>query len=350
MLFCVQCFAIRSTAVRPRSNYSLFPAGASRSVFINFIIILSVAVVSRIYRESNPQTLAAGRTRRKHRHLRFSTDNPPSAEHSSLPHLPPSSQASPKDHYKWRDNVRSTVVEHAWETLCGSIVQEFIYDTWYHYLSPDKEFPAEIRKILNHAFGRLAVRARKIDLRLVMEDASELLMEQLELYRDTRELVISDAQQNPTTAAALKQRDLATREMLLRERMEGDGNLHPALLHLEGDYKMLTAISGGLVEILLDSPESNRAALRALAREVLSGCVLRPSMMWCTPYHVNKGLYRLMEEQATKRPAAPVPPISSQMPSQQRGGGKGEGIAVPALDLARTRALQGHWEFEQRIV
>lgn len=317
---------------------------------VNFILILSAAVATHVYWESNPQTPAAAKKHRNHRHLRFSSDSAPWADPSSLPHFPPAAQANPNAKYRWRDNVRSTVVEHAWETLCGSIVQEFIYDTWYHYLSPDKEFPAEIRRILNHAFGRLSERARKLDLRLVMEDASELLMEQLELYRDTKELVISDAQHNPATAAALRQGDLATRELLLRQRMEVDGNLHPALLHPEGDYKMLTAVSGGLVGMLLDPSDSNRVALRAVAREVLSGCVLRPLMMWCTPYHVNKGLYRLMEEQATKRPVAPVPPMSSQMSSQQQKGEGGEGIAVPALDLAKTRAMQGHWEFEQRIV
>jgi hypothetical protein len=323
-------------------------------VFINFILILSAAIATRVYWESNPHTHTASERHRKPRHLRFSTDAPATSTNPANPPPPPFSQPDLKINSRWRENVRSTVVEHAWETLCGSIVQEFIYDTWYHYLSPDKEFPAEIRRILNHAFGRLAARARTLDLRLIMEDASELLMEQLELYRDTRELVIADAQQNPSIAAALTQGDLATREQLLRERMEVDGNLHPALLHPEGDYKMLTAVSGGLVGILLDPADSNRAALRAVARELLSGCVLRPLMMWCTPYHVNRGLYRIFEEQGTRKQQAPPPPPVTTS-SRQRGGVGGgmEGErerGVPVLDLAKTRAMQGHWEFEQRIV
>lgn len=304
-------------------------------MFLNFILILSAAVAARIWWQANPQLHAAPENKRsRHRRLRFSADT------ASLPQQPPPppQTADPKGNYRWREDVRSTVVEHAWETLCGSIVQEFIYDTWYHYLSPDKEFPAEIRRILNHAFGRLAVRARTLDLRLIMEDASELLMEQLELYRDTREAVLADAQHNPAIAAALTHGDLAIREGLLRERMEADGNLHPALLHPEGDYKMLTAVSGGFVNLLLDPADSNRAAVRAVARELLAGCVLRPLMMWCTPYHVNRGLYKLFEEQATRRPAPPL--------SRQRGAGEG----VPEVDVARTKAMQGHWEFEQRIV
>jgi sorting nexin-13 len=312
-------------------------------VFINFVLILSAAIATRVYYECNPPVPAPPEKykRTRSRHLRFAPDTAEPSS-SSFPHLPPPpQQADPKTSHIWRENVRSTVVEHAWETLCGSIVQEFIYETWYNSLSPDKEFGAEIRRILNHAFGKLAARARTLDLRLIMEDASELLMEQLELYRDTRELVISDAQQNASIAAALRQGDLATRERLLRERMEADGNLHPALLHPEGDYKMLTAVSGGLVGILLDQADSSRVALRAVARELLSGCVLRPLMMWCTPYHVNKGLYRLFEEQATRRPAPPPMSLLSQ---------KERGVVLPDLDMARTKAMQGHWEFNQRIV
>ena len=308
--------------------HSIYPAaGASRSVFVNFILILCVALAARIWWETNPYFPAAAEKRRP-RARRFHLS--PDASHLPQP------QADPKYNSRWRENVRSTVVEHAWETLCGSIVQEFIYDTWYHYLSPDKEFPAEIRRILNHAFGQLAVRARTLDLRLIMEDASELLMEQLELYRDTRESVIADAQQNSAVAAALTQGDLATRERLLRERMEADGNLHPALLHPEGDYKMLTAVSGGLVGFLLDPADNSRAAVRAVARELLAGCVLRPLMMWCTPYHVNRGLYKLLEEQASRRPASSL------------GGGLQRDMSE--VDLAKTKAMQGHWEFEQRIV
>ena len=54
-------------------------------------------------------------------------------------------------------------------------------------MTPDKEFPAEVRRLLNHAFGQLGGRAKALDLRAVLNDTSELLMEQVELFRDTRE-------------------------------------------------------------------------------------------------------------------------------------------------------------------
>ena len=42
---------------------------------------------------------------------------------------------------------------------------QFIYDMWYGSLTPDKEFPREVRRVLNTAFGELAARARKTDLK-----------------------------------------------------------------------------------------------------------------------------------------------------------------------------------------
>ena len=167
---------------------------------------------------------------------------------------------------------------------------------------------------------------------MIMEDASELLMEQLELFRDTKESILADKRSSPAAHRAFLSANVAARERVLRERMHADGNLHPALLHPDGNYKMLRAVAEGLVGLLADPADNSRAAMRAVSRELVAGCVLRPLMMWCTPYHVNKGLYRVLNRgQMTKRG---LPPPG----------------AVPALDAARAKAMQGHWEFEQRIV
>lgn len=42
---------------------------------------------------------------------------------------------------------------------------QFVYDMWYAALTPDREFPRDIRRVLNTAFGELAARARKADLK-----------------------------------------------------------------------------------------------------------------------------------------------------------------------------------------
>jgi hypothetical protein len=60
----------------------------------------------------------------------------------------------------WRAAVGSAPVAAAWERLCGAVVQEFVYDSWYAAVTPDTEFPAEVRRLLNAAFGEVARRAR----------------------------------------------------------------------------------------------------------------------------------------------------------------------------------------------
>ena len=226
----------------------------------------------------------------------------------------------------WRDSVSSKVVETAWETLCGSIVQEFIYDMWYSSLSPDREFPAEVRRILNKGFGRLAARARKVNLLNVMHDVTELIMEQIELYRDTREALVTAAG-NSSLGHDFVSGDVDRREAALKKRLTMDGNLHPALCRPDGDYRMLRAVADGLVGKLLDPSDYKQTITRTVSRELLAGCVLRPLMMWATPYYVNKGLFRVLE--GSEQPVRLTPP-------------------GPALE-ARTSALRGNWEYEQRI-
>lgn len=99
--------------------------------------------------------------------------------------------------------------------------------------------------------------------------------------------------------------------------------------HCNVPLQMLRAVSDGLVGCLLDPGDSGRVATRSVARELLAGCVLRPLMMWTTPYFANKAVCRLMQEQERRRPAPE---------------------ALAALDAAKALRLRGHWEFEQRIV
>lgn len=248
----------------------------------------------------------------------------------------PGGSGSSRNPKKWKQHVRSPPVEAAWEKLCGSIIQEFIYDTWYASLTPDREFPAEIRRILNHAFGQLARRARRVNLRGVLEDTSELLMEQLELYRDTRESVAQSCQKQEKQD--FLQLDLETRECMLRKKMVIEGNLHPAMMRPDGNYKMLRDVADGLVERLL-SPADNQGPLtRSIARELLSSCVLKPLMMFCTPYHVNKGIYHLLKMQQARQEQGTVMSSPEKMP---RGATNGNDQHV--------EKVRGHQEFEKRI-
>jgi len=123
---------------------------------------------------------------------------------------------------------------------------QFVYDAWYALLTPDRDFPRELRRLMNTAFGVIAARAHRcVNLRQMLlecaprppaqrrppakrggrppagdageagrgplgrggpgraghgcrpgraagharRDVSDLLMEQVELYRDTRESI-----------------------------------------------------------------------------------------------------------------------------------------------------------------
>ena len=59
---------------------------------------------------------------------------------------------------------------------------------------------------------------------------------QVELYRDTREAVLLDRESGG--AADFSSGDPVRRERALRARMAADGNLHPAMLEPEGDYRV----------------------------------------------------------------------------------------------------------------
>ena len=89
----------------------------------------------------------------------------------------------------WRHLVRAPKVEESWETLASCIVQEFVYDLWYVFITSDYEFPAAVRVVLNGAFGELALRGRALDLPSIISETCEVFSEQLELFRNTREEV-----------------------------------------------------------------------------------------------------------------------------------------------------------------
>ncbi|EFN59116.1 hypothetical protein CHLNCDRAFT_137916 [Chlorella variabilis] len=289
------------------------------NVPLALVALLSLRwLFARLERQQRARLLAAraGRAWRR--------DLPPA---TPAPTFVPPSGAKPD---AWRKFVRAPVVEEAWVRFCGSIVQEFIYDIWYSTITPDMEFPAEVRRLLNSGFGQLAQRARQLDLRLVMNDLAELFMEQLELYRDTRESILLATQQ-PTV---LRDMSAAARDRAFQREMRAEKNLHPALQTPDGHYKYLRAVAEGAVAYLLDVQDLQRTAARSVCRELLASCVFRPLLGYCSPYYANKALYALMRE------ARPMRAIGQK---------EAEEVSA-ALAMSRSEAMRGHWEFEQRLL
>lgn len=148
-----------------------------------------------------------------------------------------------------------------------------------------------------------------------------MLIQNLELYRDTRYSIWG----NDTP-----QDDLSKRERALRNEMQADGNLHPALAQPNGQYRVLHAVSEGLSVMLLGKPMATTTLARVFVRELLASCVLRPVMMLLNPYQVNKLALYLLQEQVQRR---------QQLDAED----------LKAITEAGAAPHKGYWEFEQRL-
>ena len=192
----------------------------------------------------------------------------------------------------WRKDVNSDVVSEAWFSFAGHIVQEFIYDTWYSHLTPDKEFPAEVRALLNGAFGRLAKRARtNVHLHQLCCDLVNMLIDQIDIFRDAKQALVSEM--NVEWDYESPQLDERTEEML-REMLARESNLHPGFENPKAHYAVLKHISDSVISILADPVYSNRVLSRVVSREMLSACVLRNILSVCSPYRFQKWLKELL--------------------------------------------------------
>lgn len=242
------------------------------------------------------------------------------------------------DGNKWRERVQAPVVELAWETLCGSILQEFIYDMWWGLLTPDKDFPRDVRRVLNDAFGELAFRARKTDVKILLRDVAELVMEQIDLFRYTRASI-----QEGVGEQAFRQMTAAACERAMQAEMRAEKNLHPALYppgsgHAPtGHYKFIRQICDGMTAYLMDKSDFNKIMMRAAARELLAACVIRPIMYYFTPYNINKMVLALLQERVQKRTLREAMDVE-------------EAVAAAASIADKPGTMKGHWEFAQRVL
>ncbi|KAF6266509.1 PXA domain-containing protein [Scenedesmus sp. NREL 46B-D3] len=198
-----------------------------------------------------------------------------------------------RDGDAWRNLVGSEVVATAWDKLCNSIIQEFIYDAWFSRLSPDREFPAEVRWQLNHAFGQASRRAKRLDwTSLLIRDCSAALGSTLQLYRTAADIL------GPETLRALPaaEADAAIRSVLSKERM-----LHPAFSTRDGQYQACKRLSEAVLVHIMPPEDSACPMLRALLRELFATCLLRSTLASLAPHSVNKLLLNILDGRTNQR-------------------------------------------------
>ena len=177
----------------------------------------------------------------------------------------------------WRNLVRAPKVEESWETLASCIIQEFVYDMWYVFITGDVEFPAVVRTILNGAFGELALRGRALDVPSIISEVCEVLTEQLELFRATREEV----------GPSFKHLSYAKRDYKLKQCLQKNQQLHPGVVNEKQKKQVLKIAFDTVSKILLRKQDASRPVLRIIVRELLSNSVIEPLMNYFTPMQGN---------------------------------------------------------------
>lgn len=228
----------------------------------------------------------------------------------------------PPDRDAWKKLVNAPIVESAWESFCGSIIQEWIYDSWFSMISPDREFPAEVRRLMNEAFAEIAQRAKKVDLRtLLLRDMCDLFTEQLELYRSTK-LAVGILNEGDIS--------LASKDRAFQLEMKTDHTLHAAFYSRDGHYRMIKRMAEGVVGIILKKADLQRPILRSLGRELLATCVLRNVVMLFSPYNANKILLSLLTPKKDSKIHTTTPNTGSS-------------------SCASAEHLNGRFQFEQRV-
>lgn len=64
----------------------------------------------------------------------------------------------------WRKKVDSPVVEDAIDHFTRHIVSEWVTDLWYSRITPDKDGPEELVRIMNDVLAEFSDRARNVNL------------------------------------------------------------------------------------------------------------------------------------------------------------------------------------------
>ena len=65
---------------------------------------------------------------------------------------------------KWKRKIDSPVVEAAMSDFIDKILKDFVVDLWYSEITPDREFPEQIRAIIMDALGEISGRVKELNL------------------------------------------------------------------------------------------------------------------------------------------------------------------------------------------
>ncbi|XP_052730530.1 uncharacterized protein LOC108344487 isoform X2 [Vigna angularis] len=140
-----------------------------------------------------------------------------SLKDSRLTSLPPPA--------KWKRKIDSPVVEAAMREFIDKILKDFVVDLWYSEITPDKEFPEQIRAIIMDVLAEISGRVKDINLvDLLTRDLVDLIGDHIELFRRNQAAIGVDVMKTLSS----EERDDRLKFHLLNSK-----ELHPALISPE---------------------------------------------------------------------------------------------------------------------
>ncbi|XP_047150660.1 uncharacterized protein LOC124822677 [Vigna umbellata] len=195
-----------------------------------------------------------------------------SLKDSRLTSLPPPA--------KWKRKIDSPVVEAAMREFIDKILKDFVVDLWYSEITPDKEFPEQIRAIIMDVLAEISGRVKDINLvDLLTRDLVDLIGDHIELFRRNQAAIGVDVMKTLSS----EERDDRLKFHLLNSK-----ELHPALISPESEYKVLQQLMTAVLATVLRQREAQCPVIRSIARELLTCLVMQPIMNLASPGYINE--------------------------------------------------------------
>ncbi|XP_062092348.1 uncharacterized protein LOC133798155 [Humulus lupulus] len=181
---------------------------------------------------------------------------------------------------KWKRKIDSPVVEAAIGDFIDKILKDFVVDLWYAEITPDKEFPEQIRSIISYVLGEISGRVKEINLvDLLTRDIVDLVGDHLDLFRRNQAVIGVDVMGTLSSDE---------RDERLKHHLMASKELHPALVSPESEYKVLQRLMAGLLTVVLRPREAQSPVIRSIARELLTCLVMLPVMNFASPGYINE--------------------------------------------------------------
>ncbi|KAF7850440.1 hypothetical protein BT93_L5487 [Corymbia citriodora subsp. variegata] len=181
---------------------------------------------------------------------------------------------------KWKRKIDSPIVEAAMTEFIDKILRDFVIDLWYADITPDRDFPEQIRAIIMDALAEISGRVKAINLvDLLTRDIVDLIGHHLDLFRRNQAIIGTDVMGTLSSEE---------RDERLKFHLMASKELHPALVSPQSEYKVLQRLVGGVITLVLKPREAQCPVVRSIARELVTCLVIQQVMDFASPAYINE--------------------------------------------------------------